>query len=80
MRGEMIIVKSNSEIESETTESVMAYIERDLGSLPVSIVAGALMRVSVGLAKQAFGDQSGETAAKRALENIFTESKRRTLN
>jgi len=54
--------------------ALVEFIERDLGHLPAKAVAGATMRLSVGIAEQAWG-ADGHDRARQALANILAEEK-----
>jgi len=62
---------NRAEQESRATRALLAFIEQDLGTLPVRVVAGAAMRLSAALACATFGPERGPDAARQALENIL---------
>lgn len=65
------------EAERQATQRLLAFVETDLGELPVKVAAGALMRTSVALAIEVLGPDGGAKASRGALNNIL--SQQRTL-
>lgn len=65
--------------ESEITDQLLDFVERELSDEKVRLVAGAFMRVSVALVIEFMGYEHGSAATRQALENVLSEHQPRTL-
>ncbi|MBA6412383.1 hypothetical protein H2508_04585 [Parahaliea sp. F7430] len=69
----------NTDIEGQTVAELLTFIQSHFLESPVGAVVGALMRTSFALVVEALGEDLGQKTARRALENIISQQKRRKL-